>query len=174
MNRLLGCFIITIFSNCVTAQKTIVSDKLSYKLPKSAESISATSRLKPDKPDKYSIIQTNNKSGTAFQIDDISFLVHSSEGTLLKNFLPDLRKSLNYDKQMSSSTYKIQEITKLNNFSYLLYTYKFSTSNKEYLMLFAVDDSYTKVLSAVAEYDEHDSTKAEKIVNDFIKSIKFK
>jgi len=174
MNKFLCYLVFTLLSNFVMGQKRILSNELSYVVPKSTMNISLTERLKSVNSGKNSLIQSS-RSGDLLKIDGISLLLHITPDSSSEDFLRILRNELNFHKTIGNRKYKIREITKQNNFSYLLYTYRSadSSSSDMHTLLYVVNDARNKTLKAVAEYDASETLKANTIIEDFIKSIKF-
>jgi len=68
----------------------------------------------------------------------------------------------------------VGEIQTLNNYEYYTSTYEYPEDPKTYVLFYAVDKDHTKGLSGSVEYLQTDKKIGEKVLNDFLKSMKFK
>jgi hypothetical protein len=65
-------------------------------------------------------------------------------------------------------------IKELNNFIYLKGMCRYRKDPIYYVKILAVNKSYTIQMVAYIEYDEKDKQIGDKVVQDFLKSVKFK
>jgi len=157
------------------AQKLATKDVISFTLPKHSKSLTNVKRTANTVINKRSNIE-RRKDGTGelYEVDNVLIFVNAVIGETESNHLGIGRINDLLNTKLKWVKWTVGEIHTLNNYEYYTSTYEYPEDPKTYVLLHAVDKAHTKALSGSAEYLKTDKEKGEKVLNDFLKSMKFK
>jgi hypothetical protein len=175
MKKILIGLVAMLLSNCAISQTSPTSEKIIFSVPSAAKK-----RIKPVENTSKSfknhgfVNLADLKSGMLYDIGNIKFFVEAADSENKSDFLTVIRESLLDQNNSGVLKWTIDPIKELNNFIYLKGTCKYAEDPTSYVTILAVDKTYTRQMRAFIEYDEKDKQAGDKVVQDFLKSVKFK
>jgi len=175
MNRYFLGLITLLLSITAQAQKPATKDVISFTLPKHSKNLTNVRRAANTVINNNSNIE-RRKDGTGelYEVDSVLIFVNAMVGETESNHLEMGRAADLLNTKLKWIKWTVGEIQTLNNYEYYTSTYEYPEDPKTYVLFYAVDKAHTKALSGSAEYLQTDRKKGEKVLNDFLKSMKFK
>jgi len=175
MNRYFLGLITLLLPITTQAQKLATKDVIDFTLPKQSKNITKVKRAANTTVNEHSNIDTRNEEiGEAYQIDNVLIFVNAVVGETENNYMSIARANSLTHTKVKGIKWTVGEIQTLNNYEYYTSTYEYPEDPKTYVLFYAVDKDHTKGLSGSVEYLQTDKKIGEKVLNDFLKSMKFK
>lgn len=168
-------FLAMLLSNCVIPQKSATNKTIAFTAPKKSERRTNVKDLDGGYFRSHGILKhTNLSRGLLYDVGKGKLFVTAANGDNKKDFLMVMREDMLSDNNHGFMKWTFDEIKELNNFIYLKGNCRYRNDPFNYVTILAVDKLYTRQMVAYIEYDEKDQEEGDKMVQDFLKSVKFK
>ncbi|SDM70647.1 hypothetical protein SAMN05421813_12046 [Daejeonella rubra] len=147
-----------------------INEIVSFSLPSGSVELTLEKRESAKKPGKKSEINIDKTKGSLFKVNESFFILTGGVGNMSANFLEEHKRG--FDDLLKKRPNYNSVIKKFNNYQVFIMTY--DGADFSYVRFTAVNNNRDSALGGVFEYDKTDKDKVGKIVDDFLKGLKFK
>ncbi|WP_316769429.1 hypothetical protein [Pedobacter frigiditerrae] len=169
-------FTLTVLMICCIityAQKEIVENIVSIDLPKDMEKLNKQDKSLYFKNHKNTRLIAGDKfNGLTYKFGDILFQINADSGKLENDHVERAKMAQdNLNSQIPGQKYS-SELKTINKNKIALFTTEKPEYN--YYRIIATNETNNKIIVARMEYKKEDEIKAKKILDYFLKNLKFK
>ena len=143
---------------------------VTFSLPSGSTELTLEKAKSIKKPGKKSEINIDQTTGSLFKVNESLLMLTGGIGNMSATFLEEHKRG--FDDLMKKRANYNSAIKKFNNYQVFIVTY--DGADFSYVRFTAVNNNRDSALGGVVEHPKTDKDKVGKIVDDFLKGLKFK